>query len=158
MSKLNSGESSASDDEDTLASDTSNALLNEMDRYTGTSFGQPVPPGYVVTSTGLDRDFYARCLAASLDSSPERLKAALEAVKGYSATEGSATPSPDERQYAAAVAGVDPNDDAAVLAAYFKGWQDMAENLVTRALHIIDTTNGPVKAPSALAAFGLEDE
>lgn len=157
MSKLNSGEPTRSD-ADTLASDTSNALLNEMDHYTGTSFGEVLPAGYKPLQSGLDRDFYARTLAASLDSSPERIKAALEVVKGYDINEGESTPGPDERHYAAAVAGVDPSDDAAVIAAYFKGWQDMAANLVTRALHLIETTNGPVKAPSALSILGLGEE
>ncbi|MGH3998271.1 MAG: hypothetical protein ACRDTJ_12505 [Pseudonocardiaceae bacterium] len=152
MSTLNSGEQ---EDADTLASDTSNALLNEMDRATGTSFGQPMnhdTPG-LVTSAGLDRDFYARTLASDV-ATPERLQAALKIVKAYEPAPPGSVANPDERQYAEMV-GVNPNDDDAVLAAYWKGWQEMAENLVTRALTLIANSDGPVERPNALDLFGL---
>lgn len=71
------GESKMSDDQ-TLWIYRANALLNEMDRYTGTTMGGL--PVEVSSSSGLARDFNARTLAADLDSSPKKLKKALKTV------------------------------------------------------------------------------
>lgn len=107
------GESNMSDDQ-TLWIYTANALLNEMDRYTGTTMGGL--PVEVSSSSGLDRDFYARTLATDLDSSPKRLKKALKTVTKRVRKSKDRVVTEDQRQYAAAVAGVDPNDDAAAIA------------------------------------------
>lgn len=141
------------DDERALSLYTSNALLNELDRIDFTINGVPLPDG-AVTSAGLDRDFYARTLAAEMGSSSTRLKAALAALqKGRE--KGRRSADSDERRYAAR-AGIDPNDDAAVVALWRRTWRETAENLTIRALHIIATIKGPVEAPSALDALGID--
>lgn len=142
-------------DDQTLWIYTANALLNEMDRYTGTTMGGL--PVEVSSSSGLDRDFYARTLAADLDSSSKRLKKALKTVTKRVRKSKTRVATEDQRQYAAAVAGVDPSDDAAAIAAYREGWLAMAENLVTRGLNLIDATEGPIQQPDALVELGLMD-
>jgi hypothetical protein len=66
-------------DSATMTSYTSNALLNELDQARGGPAGIPLPP-VLVSPTVLDRDFYARSLAADLDSSTQRVDRALRDV------------------------------------------------------------------------------
>jgi len=91
-------------DSATLISYTSNALLNELDRARGGPAGIPLPPG-IVSSTGLDRDFYARSLAADLDSSTRRVDRALRDVNRSRPP----LPALDDLAAYAAQAGVDPS-------------------------------------------------
>ena len=88
-------------DSATLISYTSNALLNELDRARGGPAGIPLPPG-LVSPTVLDRDFYARSLAADLDSSTQRVDHALREVTWARPP----LPSTDDLQVYAAHVGV----------------------------------------------------
>src|SRR5262245_50573972 len=138
-------------DSATLISYTSNALLNEPDRARGPA-GIPLPPG-LVSSTVLDRDFYARSLAADLDSSTERIDRALRDVRRARPP----LPSLDDLAAYAAQVGVDTRRRSRAIRAWRAGWLEVAENLCTRARHLIDSTDGPVAEPDPLNELGILD-
>ncbi|MPZ62914.1 MAG: hypothetical protein GEU93_16800 [Propionibacteriales bacterium] len=127
---------------------TDNALLNETDRARGGGpFGMPLPPG-AVASTGLDRDFYAAAIAADLGSSVKRVNQALNAA--------TRPPHPMSSDQAHPHLAGDPDSSTAADAAWRKAWLEMAENLCTRARHLIETTSGPVPQPDPLKAIGID--
>jgi len=139
-------------DSATLVSYTSNALLNELDRARGGPAGIPLPPG-LVSSTVLDRDFYARSLAADLGSSTERVDRALRDVIRARPP----LPAIDDLAAFALHAGVDASRRNKAVRAWRAGWLEMAENLCTRARHLIETTDGPVAEPDPLNELGVLD-
>lgn len=123
-----------------------NALLKEMDRATGVTMGGlpllPTGPG-VLSSEDLDRDHYARALAAELGSSEARVQSALASMTAAPPVQVMAE---DIVRYAEWT-GVDATDRTAVVEAWRTASLDVATNLCNRALHLINTTKGPVPDP-----------
>lgn len=139
-------------DSATLISYTSNALLNELDRARGGPAGIPLPPG-LVSPTVLDRDFYARSLAADLDSSTQPVDRALRDARRARPP----LPAIDDLAAYAAHVGVDTRRRSMAVRAWREGWLEMAENLCTQARHLIDSTDGPVTEPDPLNEMGILD-
>lgn len=139
------------DDIHALAIYTANAMLNELDRGSnGPTDSNAQLIGGQSLSSGLDRDFYAREVAADLDSTPKRIRRAL-AVAG---ARPMLPQDSDLAAYAQSV-GADPNDQDKAEEAWATGWAEMAGNLCTRALHLIETTNGPVEKRDPLELLGI---
>jgi hypothetical protein len=106
-----------------------------------------------VSSTVLDRDFYARSLAADLDSSTRRVDRALRDVTRARPP----LPAIDDLAAYAAHIGVDTGRWNKAVRAWRTGWLEMAENLCTRARYLIDNIDGPVAEPDPLNEMGVLD-